>query len=127
MPARLAVTRWQPGHRRRWCGSRRFACRFCCLLSQVRDGGSDGLDDGPPLDGPPLDGPTLDGSLAVDVSDTVGVGVGVGSLAAGEDDCVGGTYDGVGAADAEELVGVGVGVGVLVGRSTGQVGTFVLV
>ena len=95
-----------------------MACRFCCQLSQVR-GGSDGLDDGPPLDG----------SLAVDVSDTVGVGVGVGSLAAGEDDCVGGTYDGVGAADAEELVGVGVGVGVgvLVGGSTGQVGTFVLV
>jgi hypothetical protein len=125
MPARLAVTRWQPGHRRRWCGSRGSACRFCCQLSQVRDDGSDGLDDGAPLDGSPLDGAPLDGSPAVDVPDAVGVG----SLPAGEDDCVGGTYDGVGGADAEELAGVGVGVsvGVLVGGATGQVGTFVLV
>jgi hypothetical protein len=130
MPARLAVTQWQPGHRRRWCGSRGSACRFCCQLSQVRDDGSDGLDDGAPLDGAPLDGAPLDGapldgSPAVDVPDAVGVG----SLPAGEDDCVGGTYDGVGGADAEELAGVGVGVsvGVLVGGATGQVGTFVLV
>ena len=112
MPARLAVARWQAGHRRRWCGSRESACRLCCQLSQDRDGGSVGLDD---------EGSPFDGSPVGDEPDAVGVG----SLPAGEEDCVGGTSDGVGTSDADELVGVGVGV--LVGRATGQVGTFVLV
>jgi hypothetical protein len=69
----------------------------------------------------------LDGSPVGDEPDAVGVGV--GSPPAGEDDCVGGTSDGGATSDADELVGVGVGVGVgaLVDRTTGQVGTFVLV
>ena len=117
MPARLAVARWQAGHRRRWCGSRRPVYRLCCELSQDRDGGSGGLDDG----GSPLDGSPFDGSPVGEEPNAVGVG----SPPAGEDDCVGGTSDGVGTSDAEELVGVGVGV--LVGGATGQVGTFVLV
>jgi hypothetical protein len=112
MPARLAVARWPPGHRRRWCGSRRSACRLGCQLSQDRDGGSARVDDG---------GSPLDGSPVGDEPDAVGVG----SPTAGGDDCVGGTSDGVGTTDADELVGVGVGV--LVGDATGQVGPFVLV
>jgi hypothetical protein len=120
MPARLAVTGSPLGHRRRWRGARKSACRLCCQPSQDLDGGAGALDDGPPLDGPPLDG-----SPAGDELDAVGVGV--GSLPLGADHCVGGTSDGVGASDAEELVGVGVGVGVVVGDPTGQVGTFVLV
>jgi hypothetical protein len=111
MPARLAVARWPQGHRRRWCGSRRSACRLCCQLSQDRDGGSAELDDG---------GSPLDGSLVGEPD-----AVGVGSPPAGADDCVGGTSDGVGTTDADELVGVGVGA--LVGDATGQVGPFVLV
>jgi hypothetical protein len=113
MSARLAVTGSPLGHRRRWCGARKSACRLCCQPSQDLDGGAGALDDGPPLDGSP----------AGDEPDAVGVG----SLPLGADHCVGGTSDGVGASDAEELVGVGVGVGVVVGDPTGQVGTFVLV
>jgi hypothetical protein len=116
MPARLAVTRWPLGHRRRWGGSRKSACRLCCQPSQDLDGGSGAVDDGSPLDGSPLDG-----SPVGDEPDAVGVG----SLPLGADHCVGGSSDGVGTSDAEELVGVGVGV--LVGGATGQVGTFVLV
>jgi hypothetical protein len=83
MPARLAGTRWQRGHRHRWRQSRRSAYRLSCRCCQDEDGGSAGLDDR--------------GSAAGDEPDAVGVGVGVGvgdgvgSVPVGADDGVGGT------------------------------------
>jgi hypothetical protein len=110
MPARLAGTRWQPGHRHWWRRSREFASRLSCRCCQDRDGGSAGLGDG--------------GSTVGDDPDTVGVGVGSGPVGAA-DACVGVTSAGVGSGDDEELVGVGVGVLVL--AATGQVAAFVFV
>jgi hypothetical protein len=111
MPARLAVIRWQPGHRHRRNQSWKTARRLSCLSCQEKDGGSGGLDD--------------EGSATGDELDAVGVGACVGSVQVGEDACVGDTSAGVGTGDDEELAGVLVGV--RVGVATGQVGASVLV